>query len=74
MDLLHEWIGKTIEHELGQALQWREDEANRFLTIGKLANLKVEDDGSNLRVTPPKPEIVQIIKVTMLLTIIPNLS
>ena len=74
MDLLREWIGKTIEQELGQALQWRDDDANRSLTTGKVGDLVIEDDGSNLRVKSPKPRIVQIIKVTMFPIIIPNSS
>lgn len=72
MDLLHEWIGKTIEQELGQAIQWRDDDANRSLTTGKVGDLVIEDDGSNLRVKSPKPRIVQLIKVALLLTVLPN--
>jgi hypothetical protein len=72
MDLLHEWIGKTIEQELGQAIQWRDDDANRSLTTGKFGDLVIEDDGSNLRVKSPKPRIVQLIKVALLLTVLPN--
>ncbi|KAL2038362.1 hypothetical protein N7G274_009011 [Stereocaulon virgatum] len=62
MDLLHEWIGKTIEQELGQAIQWRDDDANRSMTTGKVGDLVFDDDGSNLRVKSPKPRIVQLIK------------
>lgn len=72
MDLLHEWIGNTIEQELGQAIQWRDDDANRSLTTGKVGDLVIEDDGSNLRVKSPKPRIVQLIKVALLLTVLPN--
>ena len=62
-DLLHEWIGRTVERELGEGLRWRENNANRSLSKGVIGDLAIEDDGSNLRLKSSKPRIVQIIKV-----------
>ena len=61
--LLDEWIGKTVEQELGEAIRWREDTANSSLNVGKVGDLTIEDDGSNLRLKSSKRRIVQIIKV-----------
>ena len=61
--LLDEWIGKTVEQELGEAIRWRQDTANSFLNVGKVGDLAIEDDGSNLRLKSSKRRIVQIIKV-----------
>ena len=61
--LLDEWIGKTVEQELGEAIQWRQDTANSSLNVGKVGDLTIEDDGSNLRLKSSKRRIVQIIKV-----------
>ena len=61
--LLDEWIGKTVEQELGEAIRWRQDTANSSLNVGKVGDLAIEDDGSNLRLKSPKRRIVQIIKV-----------
>lgn len=61
--LLDEWIGKTVEQELGDAIRWRQDTANSSLNVGKVGDLAIEDDGINLRLKSPKRRIVQIIKV-----------
>lgn len=63
--LLDEWIGKTVEQELGEALRWRQDTANFSLNVGQVGDLTIEDDGSNLRLKSSKPRIVQIIKVAV---------
>ncbi len=63
--LLDEWIGNTVEQELGEALRWRENTANSSLNVGKVGDLAIEDDGSNLRLKSSKPRIVQIIKVAV---------
>ena len=61
--LLDEWIGKTVEQELGEAIRWRQDTANSSLNVGNVGDLAIEDDGSNLRLRSSKRRIVQIIKV-----------
>ena len=61
--LLDEWIGKTVEQELGEALRWRQDTANFSSNVGQVGDLAIEDDGSNLRLKSSKRRIVQIIKV-----------
>ena len=61
--LLDEWIGKTVEQDLGEAIRWRQDTANSSLNVGKVGDLAIEDDGSNLRLKSSKRRIVQIIKV-----------
>lgn len=63
--LLDEWIGRTVEQELGEALRWRQDTANSSIHVGKIGDLAIEDDGSNLRLKSSKPKIVQIIKVAV---------
>lgn len=63
--LLDEWIGKTVEQELGEAIRWRQDTANSSLNVGKVGDLTIEDDGSNLRLKSSKRRIVQIIKVAV---------
>ena len=62
--LLDEWIGKTVEQELGEALRWRQDTANS-INVGRVGDLAIEDDGSNLRLKSLKPRVVQIIKVAV---------
>ena len=64
--LLDEWIGKTVEHDLGEALRWRQDAVNSSLNVGRIGELAIEDDGSNLRLKSSKRRIVQIIKVAFL--------
>ena len=61
--LLDEWIGKTVEQDLGEAIRWRQDTANSSLSVGKVGDLAIEDDGSVLRLKSSKRRIVQIIKV-----------
>ena len=68
MDLLKDWLGPTIERELGEVLEWRDNESNRHQSIGKVGAITFEDDGSNLRVKSTKREVVQISKVWVLST------
>ena len=63
--LLDEWIGKTVEQELGEAIRWRQDTINSSLNVGKVGDLTIRDDGSNLRLKSSKLRIVQIIKVAV---------
>lgn len=64
MDLLHEWLGPTVEAALDKVLIWRrESEANRAQLMGQLENLTFDDDGSNLRIRSSKKQLGQIIKV-----------
>lgn len=61
---MHEWIGPTIEHELGEVLEWRgKSEASRSQVVGTVGDLTFDDDGSNLRIRSAKKQVVQIIKV-----------
>ena len=63
--LLDEWIGKTVEQELGEALRWRQDTASSSINVGRVGDLVIEDDGNNLRLKSSKPRVVQIIKVAV---------
>lgn len=64
MDLLHEWLGPTVEAALDKVLIWRsESEANRAQLMGQLENFAFGDDGSNLRIRSARKQIGQIIKV-----------
>lgn len=64
MDILNEWMGKTIEQELGEVLEWRnKSDENRSQVTGTVRDLTFDDDGSNLRIRSARPRIVQIIKV-----------
>ncbi len=64
MDLLREWLGPTIEQELGEVLRWQGmSEANRSQLTGQVGDLLFDDDGSNLRIRSAKKQVVQIIKV-----------
>lgn len=63
MDLLKDWLGTTIEEELGKVLRWKQTKADGVNSPGQSENLPYRDDGSNLRVTSSKTGVVQIIKV-----------
>lgn len=64
MDLLREWLGPTVEQQLGEVLEWRsKSEANRSQLAGKIGHITFDDDGSNLRIRSAKKPVVQIIKV-----------
>ena len=65
-DLLVEWIAKTVEDELREGLRWRESITDSTLRAGRVGDLAIEDDGTNLRLKSLKPRIVQIIKVGLL--------
>ena len=61
---LYEWLGKTIEKELGGVLEQRaKSEFNPSVVRGRVDNITFEDDGSDLRIKSAKPQVVQIIKV-----------
>ena len=63
MDLLQDWLAPTIQRELSQALQWKEDGPNApQLAAGEAG---YSDDGSNLRVQSSKKGVVQISKVRL---------
>ena len=65
-DLLHEWLGDCIEREVGAVLEWRSlSDLHRSNQSGTVGNLEYQDDGSNLRVKSPKPQVVQMAKVRM---------
>ena len=61
MDLLKDWLAPTIQHELFQALQWKEGGPNLQQLVEEKAGYS--DDGSNLRVQSSKNGVVQISKV-----------
>ena len=61
MDLLKDWLAPTIQHELSQALQWKERGSGQEQPSGTKAGYS--DDGSNLRVQSSKNGVVQISKV-----------
>lgn len=64
MELLHEWLGPTVEQELGEVLEWRgKSEVNRSQLTGQIGDLTFDDDGSNLRIRSAKKQVVQLIKV-----------
>lgn len=65
MELLKEWLGKTIEQELGEVLEWRsKSDENRSQLTGQVGNLTFDEDGSNLRIRSARPRVVQICKVS----------
>jgi hypothetical protein len=64
------WIGEIIEQDLNRALQ-RRDKNESWIT-GKVDNLVIEDNGSTLNVKSSTPRIVQLIKVALLLSVLPN--
>lgn len=64
MDLLCEWLGPTVEQELGEVLAWlAKSDRNRSQLAGKVGHTAFDDDGSNLRIRSAKKPVVQIIKV-----------
>lgn len=65
MDLMEDWLGPTIEHQLERVVCWKEQGSAGFPTTEKVA---YEDDGSNLRVRLKKVESLQIIKVSAIST------
>ena len=65
MELLKDWLGPTVERELGEVLEWKGNGPNRSQSDREIRDPTFEDDGSNLRVKPLKFEVVQIIKVKM---------
>lgn len=60
MNLLKDWLAPTIQHELSQALQWKEGGPDAAQLVGDVG---YSDDGSNLRVHSSKNGVVQISKV-----------
>ena len=61
------WLGKTIEQELGDVLDWlSKSDENKFQVTGRVGNVTFEDDGSNLRIRSMRPRVVQIEKVSQL--------
>jgi hypothetical protein len=63
MELMKDWLGPTIEHQLHRALQWKEQGSGGFQVLGGPG---YEDDGSNLRVKLKKGGHLQIVKVSPL--------
>ena len=63
MDLLRDWLAPTIQHELSQALQWKEKEPGQHGP--SRPPVGYSDDGSNLRVQSSENGVVQISKVTV---------
>jgi len=63
MDVLSEWLGETIEQELGQALAWRDHDGSQPPSTSKIEHRNIEDDGKNLRVQVSKGGLLQINKV-----------
>ena len=61
---MSEWLGRTIEKELGDALEQRiKGELNNCQASGQVGDITFVDDGSNLRIKSAKPRVVQISKV-----------
>lgn len=61
MDLMRDWLGPTIEQQLGRVLHCIEQGS-----AGSPSSEKVpyEDDGSNMRVRSKKVGYLQILKVS----------
>lgn len=64
MDLLKDWLAPTIEHELSQALQWKQGGPDVTQLVGGKAGYS--DDGSNLRIQSSREGVVQISKVQLM--------
>lgn len=65
MDIMRDWLGPTIEHQLERVLRWKEQGSAGFPTSEQVA---YEDDGSNLRVRLKKVGSLQIVKVSAIQT------